>query len=53
MNISQDITVAASGLDATATIQQAIDAVSSAGGGRVSLSAGRHVSAGLQLKSDV
>lgn len=53
MNISQDITVAASGLDATATIQQAIDALSSAGGGRVSLSAGRHVSAGLQLKSGV
>ncbi|MDA5641198.1 MULTISPECIES: polygalacturonase PglB [Agrobacterium] len=53
MNISQDITVAASGLDATATIQQAINAASSAGGGRVSLSAGRHVSAGLQLKSGV
>lgn len=53
MNTSQDITVAAGGLDATAAIQQAIDAVSSAGGGRVSLSAGRHVSAGLHLKSGV
>ncbi|MDH0615551.1 MULTISPECIES: glycoside hydrolase family 28 protein [unclassified Agrobacterium] len=53
MNISQDITVAAGGLDATAAIQQAIDTVSAAGGGRVSLSAGRHVSAGLHLKSGV
>jgi polygalacturonase len=53
MNISQDITVAAGGLDATAAIQQAIDTVSAAGGGRVSLSAGRHVSAGLNLKSGV
>lgn len=45
--------LAASGHDATADIQGLIDRASAAGGGRVSLLAGRHVSGGLRLKNDV
>lgn len=53
MSVQPDITITAGGHDATADIQRAIDTVSAAGGGRVSLLAGRHVSGGLQLKSGV
>ncbi|MDP9789803.1 polygalacturonase PglB [Agrobacterium tumefaciens] len=53
MSMNREITAAADGRDATAVIQLAIDTVSAAGGGRVSLAAGRHVSGGLVLKSGV
>ncbi|TQN62287.1 glycoside hydrolase family 28 protein [Agrobacterium tumefaciens] len=53
MSAQPDITIAAGGHDATADIQRAIDTVSAAGGGRVSLLAGRHVSGGLVLKNGV
>lgn len=53
MSTQPDITITANGRDATASIQQAIDTVSAAGGGRVSLLAGRHVSGGLRLESGV
>ncbi|MFK0209293.1 glycoside hydrolase family 28 protein [Agrobacterium sp. NPDC090283] len=53
MSAQTNITIAAVGRDATADIQQAIDTVSDAGGGCVSLAAGRHVSGGLHLKSGV
>lgn len=53
MSAQLDITIAAGGHDATADIQRAIDTVSAAGGGRVSLLAGRHVSGGLVLKNGV
>lgn len=53
MSAHTNITIAAEGRDATADIQQAIDTASAAGGGVVSLLAGRHVSGGLHLKSGV
>ncbi|MDA5636363.1 MULTISPECIES: polygalacturonase PglB [Rhizobium/Agrobacterium group] len=53
MSAQSDIIITADGRDATADIQRAIDTVSATGGGRVSLSAGRHVSGGLQLKNGV
>ena len=53
MSAHTNITIAAEGRDATADIQQAIDTASAAGGGVVSLLAGRHVSGGLHLRSDV
>ncbi|MFK3780751.1 glycoside hydrolase family 28 protein [Agrobacterium sp. NPDC089420] len=53
MSTQADITIPAGSGDATADIQRAIDAVSAAGGGRVSLLAGRHVSGGLRLRSGV
>lgn len=48
----QHIRIEATGRDATAAIQEAID-VASAHGGRVTLVAGEHVAGGLTLKSGV
>lgn len=45
--------IAASTGLATATIQSAIDATSAAGGGRVTLAAGEHITGGLVLRSGV
>ncbi|UHS63837.1 glycoside hydrolase family 28 protein [Agrobacterium vaccinii] len=53
MSARVDIAIKAKNEDATADIQRAIDGASRNGGGRVTLSAGRHVSGGLCLKSDV
>lgn len=53
MSARPDITIKPDGRDATAEIQRSIDSVSAAGGGRVSLLAGRHVSGGLRLLSGV
>ncbi|WP_018238362.1 glycoside hydrolase family 28 protein [Ensifer sp. BR816] len=53
MTTPQEIGIEATGRDATAGIQSAIDRASARGGGRVSLLAGEHVAAGLVLKSDV
>ena len=47
------ITIPASDADATAILQAAIDKVSAAGAGRVSLAPGLHVCGGLRLKSGV
>lgn len=53
MTALQDFRIDATGGEATAEIQAAIDHASALGGGRVSLLAGVHVSAGLALKSSV
>ncbi|KJF70459.1 glycoside hydrolase family 28 protein [Agrobacterium arsenijevicii] len=53
MTVRTEITIKSDSRDATVEIQQAIEAVSAAGGGRVSLLAGRHVSGGLRLMSGV
>jgi polygalacturonase len=53
MSTQLEIAIEAKSDDATADIQQAIDAVSAKGGGRVALLAGRHISRGLRLASDV
>lgn len=53
MSAQPHISIEAGGHDATADIQRAIDTVSAAGGGRVSLLGGRHVTGGLKLKSGV
>ena len=47
------ISIAPSDADATLVLQAAIDAVSAAGAGRVSLAPGLHVCGGLRLKSGV
>lgn len=47
------ISIAPSDANATAVLQAAIDKVSAAGGGRVSLAPGLHVCGALQLKSGV
>ncbi|WP_037380299.1 glycoside hydrolase family 28 protein [Sinorhizobium americanum] len=49
----KQLSIGATGRDATAEIQTAIDQVSGRGGGRVSLLAGEHVAGGLLLKSGV
>ncbi|PDT53207.1 MULTISPECIES: glycoside hydrolase family 28 protein [Sinorhizobium] len=49
----QLLSIDATGRDATAEIQTAIDQVAACGGGRVSLLAGEHVAGGLLLKSGV
>ncbi len=46
-------TIAASAADQTAEIQSAIDAASSAGGGRVTIAAGEHHSGALRLRDRV
>lgn len=51
--MASSIAIKASAQDATAEIQQAIDSVSAAGGGRVTLLSGTHVAGGLRLKSGV
>jgi polygalacturonase len=48
-----DLVVAAASTDATDTLQAAIDRVTAAGGGRLTLAAGVHVTRGLRLKSGV
>ncbi|OAP36472.1 polygalacturonase [Sinorhizobium glycinis] len=53
MTTLQQFRIRATGHDATAEIQSAIDQASARGGGRVSLLGGEHVSAGLVLKSGV
>ncbi|WEX91253.1 glycoside hydrolase family 28 protein [Sinorhizobium garamanticum] len=53
MTVPQQFSIAATGHDATAAIQSAIDAAAARGGGRVSLAAGEHVAGGLRLKSGV
>lgn len=53
MTVRTEITIKSNGRDATVEIQQAIETVSAAGGGRVSLLTGRHVSGGLRLMSGV
>lgn len=51
--MSLDLEIPAAATDATTTLQAAIDRVSAAGGGRVALGAGTHVTRGLILKSGV
>lgn len=53
MSARPEITIKSDGRNATAEIQRSIDAISAAGGGRVSLLAGRHVCGGLRLASGV
>jgi len=53
MMARQDFAIYPAEGEATATIQAQIDAASSAGGGRVILLAGRHVTGGLRLESGV
>lgn len=51
--MSLDLAIPAAAADATATLQEAIDRVAAAGGGRVALGAGTHITRGLVLKSGV
>jgi polygalacturonase len=53
MDGPKHIRIEATGRDATAEIQAAIDRASASGDGRVSLLAGEHLTGGLILKSDV
>ncbi|PDT80440.1 glycoside hydrolase family 28 protein [Sinorhizobium sp. BJ1] len=53
MTTPHEIGIEATGRDATAEIQAAIDQASARGGGRVSLLAGEHAVGGLVLKSGV
>ncbi|UTY45978.1 polygalacturonase PglB [Sinorhizobium fredii] len=53
MTTPQQFSIEATGRNATAEIQSAIDAASARGGGRVSLLAGEHEASGLLLKGGV
>ncbi|WOS66565.1 polygalacturonase PglB [Sinorhizobium fredii] len=53
MTTPQQFSIEATGGNATAEIQSAIDAASARGGGRVSLLAGEHLAGGLLLKGGV
>ncbi len=53
MTTLHEFSIGATGRDATADVQSAIDRAAARGGGRVSLLAGEHVAAGLVLRSGV